>query len=255
MKSNLFVSWVGSTRSYAFSSGDWSPLSGTRNPISLPNFPTRILYRVTIDTEKLASSLLVNSVLNKSPVAINERGGTLMGNRNEQPVACEARARECSSFDLLNSVNIDAALVRNDPRNPEFTPCPLITFRVSKHAGHHPSSFASVPKLRQRTENEKRVARGASRHGRVEELRTRSDSRGTHGLRRSGALVGYQRGDSRRIHSWGSNGGVTNVLVGAVARAQAAGMRLLSFFSFFAGIATDTSPRARCHYVGWHVIR
>lgn len=94
-----------------------------------------------------------------------------------------------------------------------------------------------------------------SRHGRVEELRIRSDSRGTHGLRRSGALVGYQRGDSRRIHSWGSNGGVTNVLVGAVARAQAAAMRLLSFFSFFAGIATDTSPRARCHYVGWHVIR
>lgn len=94
-----------------------------------------------------------------------------------------------------------------------------------------------------------------SRHGRVEELRIRSGSRGTHGLRRSGALVGYQRGDSRRIHSWGSNGGVTNVLVGAVARAQAAAMRLLSFFSFFAGIATDTSPRARCHYVGWHVIR
>lgn len=87
------------------------------------------------------------------------------------------------------------------------------------------------------------------------ELRIRSDSRGTHGLRRSGALVGYQRGDSRWIHSWGSNGGVTNVLVGAVARAQAAAMRLLSFFSFFAGIATDTSPRARCHYVGWHVIR
>lgn len=40
-----------------------------------------------------------------------------MGNRNEQPVACEARARECSSFDLLNSVNIDAALVRNEIPN------------------------------------------------------------------------------------------------------------------------------------------
>lgn len=78
----------------------------------LQNISTGILYRATTDREKLANSWsLVNSVLNKSPVAMNERGGTLMGNRNEQPVAClEPRAQECSSFDLLNPVNIDAAL-------------------------------------------------------------------------------------------------------------------------------------------------
>lgn len=117
------------------------------------------------------------------------------------------------------------------------------------------SIFVRVRSKAPSSANGQKTRNVSSRHGRVEELRIRSDSRGTHGLRRSGALVGYQRGDSRRIHSWGSNGGVTNVLVGAVARAQAAAMRLLSFFSFFAGIATDTSPRARCHYVGWHVIR
>lgn len=196
--------------------------------IPFANFSTKIFYRVTIDMEKLASSLLVNSVLNKSPVAINERGGTLMGNRNEQPVACEARAQECSSFDLLNSVNIDAALVQNDPRNPEFTPCPLITFRVSKHAGpkrtrDHPSSFpkfrvrhpTSVSKLSPRDKRQERETCEALNYrsnlveGRRDTVKSRSceirsDHRDTHGLRRSGALVGYQRGDSRRIHSWGA---------------------------------------------------
>lgn len=173
----------------------------------IANFPTEILYRATIDREKLAnSSSLVNSVLNKSPVAINERGGTLMGNRNEQPVACEPRAQECSSFDLLNPVNIDAAL--------EFTPCVINHLSSITRPEAHEASSIFVPKIskppgnKEATETCRNVSHealksrgGASRRGRASRSAA-NPSRDTRGLRRSGALVGYQSGDSRRIHSW-----------------------------------------------------